>query len=126
MENLENWPLQQHADQHQGNAERGIKIESANQHTIDAFEIFVRIELGNVFHEYASEIKEGHLAWIERADKHAHEDPSPEVMNTQMQQNVRRQQQRQDETPASSQEVEKCVGNELLGKLSKESDVPVH
>ena len=86
----------------------------------------MRVVLGNVLHEDPAKIEQRYLAWIERTDEHAHHYPRSEIANAQTRKNVGSKEQRQDETPASSQEIKERVGDESLREIAQKRNAIWH
>ena len=114
MKEAEQRLLQQQTRGNQQCAKPKVERQAAQQNTIDTIVVFVRVVLGNVLHEDAAKIEQRYLAGIERTDEHAHHYPRSEIGNAQMRKDVRRKEQRQDETPASSQEIKERISDESL------------
>ena len=126
MKEPEQRVLQQQTRENQQCAKPKVERQAAEQDTIDAIVVFMRVVLGNVLHENAAKIEQWHLAWIERTDEHAHHYPRSEIGNAQTRKNVWSKEQRQDETPASSQEIKERIGDEFLREIAQKRNFVRH
>src|SRR5881394_1152073 len=109
MNEAEQWLAEQQTRENQHRPKSQVEQQATQQDTVNSVVVFVSVVLRDVFHEHAAEVEQRHLAGIKCADKHAHQHPGSKIAYAQVRKNVWGKEQRQDETPAASQEIKERV-----------------
>ena len=111
--------MQRQTDCDQERAKHEVKDQTRQDRLVDAFEVAVRVVLGDVLDESRAHAK---VEQIEGAGENGQQHPNAEFVHIQVRQDVRRQQQRDEEIPRTAEEIEERICDELLRKNPEERD----